>query len=187
MTRIALGMVLLMGVATTLHAEKKEKHPVYDLKMKTLAGKEVSLSKYKGKVLLVVNTASECGATPQYETLQQLHSKYHDRGLEVIGFPCNQFGTQEPGTNDEIAAFCKQNYGVSFDMFAKIDVNGEKATDLFKFLTAKDSGLKNSGPVKWNFEKFLISRDGKLLARFGTSVEPTAPEVVDAIEGALKK
>lgn len=171
----------------TANAEKKEKHPVYGQTMKSLTGKETKLSKYRGKVLLVVNVASECGATPQYDPLQGLHKKYAEKGLAVVGFPCNQFGSQEPGSDSEIASFCKKNYGVDFDMFGKIDVNDEKAAPLFKYLTSKESGLKKTGPIGWNFEKVLISRRGKPVARFGTGVEPDSEEVVKAIEAELAK
>ncbi len=168
-------------------AEKRAKHPIYGQTMKSLTGKDTKLSQFRGKVLLVVNTASECGATPQYEPLQGLHKKYAEKGLAVLGFPCNQFGSQEPGSNTEIAAFCKKNYGVDFAMFGKVDVNDDKAAPLFKYLTSKESGLKKTGPIGWNFEKILISRRGKPVARFGTGVEPNSEEVVKAIEAELAK
>ncbi|MFT4555389.1 MAG: glutathione peroxidase [Planctomycetales bacterium] len=171
----------------TASTEKKAKHPVYGQTMKSLTGKETKLSKYRGKVLLLVNTASECGATPQYDPLQGLHKKYAEKGLAVVGFPCNQFGSQEPGSESEIASFCKKNYGVEFDMFGKVDVNGEKAAPLFKYLTSKESGLKKTGPIGWNFEKILLSRRGKPVARFGTGVEPDSEEVLKAIEAELAK
>ena len=171
----------------TATAEKKSKHPVYGQTMKSLTGKETKLSKYRGKVMLVVNVASECGATPQYEPLQGLHKKYAGKGLAVVGFPCNQFGSQEPGSNAEIASFCKKNYGVDFDMFGKIDVNDEKAAPIYKYLTSKESGLKKTGPIGWNFEKVLISRRGKPVARFGTGVAPDSEEVLKAIEAELAK
>jgi len=167
--------------------EKKAKHPVYGQTMKSLTGKQTKLSKYRGQVMLVVNVASECGATPQYGPLQGLHKKYAERGLAVVGFPCNQFGRQEPGSNAEIASFCKKNYGVDFDMFGKIDVNDEKAAPLYKYLTSKESGLEKTGPIGWNFEKVLLSRRGKPVARFGTGVEPDSEEVVKAIEAELVK
>ena len=187
---------LAMLLATPLaHADKKAadsargKHPIYSQTMKSLTGKKVDLKKYQGKVLLVVNVASECGATPQYGPLQELHKKYGKQGLAVIGFPCNQFGAQEPGTEKEIAQFCQKNYGVEFDMFGKVDVNGEKAAPLFKFLTGKKSGLKGKdlGKVGWNFEKFLISRDGKVIARYRTGTEPNSESVVATIEKELEK
>ncbi|MCA9074533.1 MAG: glutathione peroxidase [Planctomycetaceae bacterium] len=160
-------------------------HPIYSQTMKSLAGADVDLSKYEGKVLLIVNTASECGATPQYEPLQALHAKYKDQGLAVVGFPCNQFGKQEPGTDSEISSFCTENYGVEFDMFSKIDVNGKKAADLYQFLTSDATGLEDTGAIKWNFEKFLVSKDGKVLARYRTKTSPDDPAVISDIEAAL--
>lgn len=193
--QIALGLAMfaVLGLATAHGAEKSkggkkmEKHPVYGQKMKSLTGKTVNLADYKGKVLLIVNTASQCGATGQYAPLQQLHAKLEKKGLAVLGFPCNQFGKQEPGSNEEIGQFCKQNYGVEFDMFAKIDVNGEKASPLYAYLTSEKSGLKKTGPIGWNFEKILIGRNGKPVARFGTGTQPDSPEVVKAIETELAK
>jgi len=155
--------------------------------MKSLTGKSTRLSKYRGKVMLIVNTASECGATPQYEPLQGLHKKYAEKGLAVVGFPCNQFGSQEPGSDTEIAQFCQKNYGVDFDMFSKIDVNEDKAAPLYKYLTSEKSGLKKTGPIGWNFEKILISRKGKPVARFGTGVQPDSDDVIKAIEAELAK
>ena len=192
----ALVAMLCVTLAAQANAEKKGKKKntkkgkvpaVLNHKMKSLTGKNVELSKYQGKVLLIVNTASQCGATPQYEQLQALHKKYAEKGLAVLGFPCNQFGAQEPGEESEIAEFCKQNYGVSFDMFAKIDVNGEKQAPLFKQLTSKEGFAKDPGPVKWNFEKFLVSRDGKVVGRYRTGTQPDAPEVIKALEGELSK
>lgn len=183
-----LASMVLLSAGVTLRAAEPDPagHPIFDAEMVSLAGETVNLSKYKGKVLLIVNTASQCGATPQYADLQNLHERYKDQGLAVLGFPCNQFGAQEPGSDGEIAEFCQENYGVTFDMFSKIDVNGETAAPLYRYLTSKQIGLEDTGRVKWNFEKFLISRDGKPLARFRTSVSPDAPEVTDAIEAALK-
>ena len=171
----------------TASAEQKAKHPIYGQTMKSLTGKDTKLAQFRGKVLLVVNTASECGATPQYDPLQGLHKKYAEKGLAVLGFPCNQFGSQEPGSNTEIATFCKQNYGVDFAMFSKVDVNGEKAAPIFSYLTSEESGLKKTGPIGWNFEKILISRAGKPVARFGTGVEPDSDEILKAIEAELAK
>jgi glutathione peroxidase len=147
----------------------------------------VDLSQYKGKVLLVVNTASECGYTPQYAGLQALHDKYGKQGLAVLGFPCNQFGGQEPGTAAEIAKFCKANYGVTFGMFEKIDVNGKNQAPLYKYLTSQEASSKDPGPVKWNFEKFLIGRDGKVVARYRSKVEPDSGELTGAIQAELAK
>jgi glutathione peroxidase len=169
--------------ATSMSAPAEEKGAkVLDHTMKAIDGKEVNLAeKYKGKVVLVVNVASACGLTPQYKQLEGLQDKYHDKGLAVIGFPCNQFGGQEPGTEEEIVKFCKSKYDVSFDLFSKIDVNGDKAAPIYKQLTAKD------GAIKWNFEKFVIGRNGEIVARFEPKTKPDAPEVVKAIEAELAK
>jgi glutathione peroxidase len=154
-------------------------------KMTSLAGQEVDLAQYQGKVLLIVNVASECGYTPQYKGLQVLYNKYGPSGLKVLGFPCNQFGRQEPGTSEQIAQFCQRNYGVTFDMFEKIDVNGKNQSDLYKYLTSPDTNPKTAGPIQWNFEKFLIARDGTVVARFGSSVAPESRSLVEAIEREL--
>ena len=174
------GAAVAMTSVSVTAEEKSSK--VLDHKMKAIDGKEVNLAeKYKGKVLLVVNVASQCGATPQYKQLEGLQDQYHEKGLEVVGFPCNQFGGQEPGSEEEIVKFCKTKYDVSFDLFTKIDVNGEKAAPIYKQLTAKD------GPIKWNFEKFVIGRNGEVVARFPTATKPDAPEVVKVIEAELAK
>lgn len=162
-----------------------DKAPALEFKMDSLEGKPVELKKYAGKVALVVNVASKCGLTGQYKDLQAVYDKYKDKGLVVLGFPCNQFGTQEPGSSKEISEFCTKNYGVSFDMFSKIEVNGDKACDLYKYLTSQETKPKGAGKVTWNFEKFLIGRDGKVLARFEPRTEPDAPEIIEAIEKAL--
>lgn len=184
-----LTLVMLAAMASLSAAEKSEKKdsPVLSQTMETLSGQKADLSKYEGKVLLIVNVASQCGATPQYEGLQALYEKHKDDGLVVLGFPCNQFGSQEPGSASEISQFCKENYGVSFPMFAKIDVKGENAAPLYKHLTSKEAVPSDAGPVKWNFEKFLVNREGKVVARFRTPVEPNDPEVVAAIEKELAK
>jgi glutathione peroxidase len=144
---------------------------VYDFTAKTLGGKDVSLADYKGQVLLVVNTASKCGFTPQYEGLEKLYENLHPKGLTVLGFPCNQFGAQEPGSADEIGQFCQVNYGVSFPMFAKVDVNGPDAHPLYNYLKHEKSGLFGSR-IKWNFTKFLIDRAGKVIARYAPTTKP---------------
>lgn len=150
---------------------------IYDFEVNTLRGEEESLSKYKGKVLLVVNTASKCGFTPQYKGLQKLHDKFKDRGFNVLGFPSNQFAGQEPGRNDEIAAYCEINYGVTFPMFEKIDVKGNKAHPLFKYLSKEAPGVLGSKRVKWNFTKFLVDQEGHVLKRFAPK---TTPEQIEA-------
>jgi glutathione peroxidase len=156
-------------------------------KMKSPAGQEVDLARYHGKVVLIVNVASECGYTPQYKGLQALYDKYGQSGLMVLGFPCNQFGRQEPGTSEQIAQFCQKNYGVTFDMFEKVDVNGQNQCDLYKSLTSPDTNAKYAGPIQWNFEKFLIARDGTVVARFGSSVAPESKSLVEAIEREIKQ
>ena len=149
---------------------------VYDFSAQRLDGKEEPLANYKGKVLLIVNTASKCGFTPQYEGLEALHRKYNDQGLEVLGFPCNQFGAQEPGNAEEIATFCSTTYDVTFPMFAKIDVNGSDASPLYKFLRNEKRGLAGSTSIKWNFTKFLIDREGNVVNRFGPQDAPASLE-----------
>jgi glutathione peroxidase len=148
---------------------------VYSFSAQTLDGRATSLSDFKGKVLLIVNTASQCGFTPQYAGLESLYRTYKERGLEVLGFPCNQFGSQEPGTAAEIGVFCERNYGVSFPMFGKIDVNGEKAHPLYQFLKKEKPGLLGplgGGAIKWNFTKFLVNRNGRVVARFASTTKP---------------
>jgi len=157
----------------------------FDFKANSLEGKPVALKKFKGKVLLVVNTASNCGFTPQYKGLQALYDKYNAQGLEVLGFPCNQFGAQEPGEAQEIGAFCERNYGVAFPMFEKIDVNGADAHPLFKWLTAEAPGLLGSEAVKWNFTKFLVRRDGTVFKRYAPQASPES--LADDIEKLLKE
>ncbi|MBL8809131.1 MAG: glutathione peroxidase [Planctomycetaceae bacterium] len=157
---------------------------VHEFKMKSIDGKEVELSEYKGKVLLIVNVASQCGLTPQYEQLQALHEKYKDQGVVVIGVPCNQFGAQEPGTEAEIKQFCDSKYKVTFPMMSKVDVNGAKEDPLYKYLK---SNSDKKDPISWNFEKFVVGKDGKVAARFAPRTKPDADEVITAIDSALKK
>jgi glutathione peroxidase len=149
---------------------------IYDFTVKALDGQPKPLADYRGKVLLIVNTASKCGLTPQYAGLEALHRKYAGRGFEVLGFPCNQFGGQEPGDAAEIAQFCSLNYEVSFPMFAKIDVNGPKADPLFKFLKEEKPGVLGTEAIKWNFSKFLIAPDGRVEARFAPTAKPETLE-----------
>lgn len=154
-------------------------------KVTDIDGNEVDLASYQGKVVLVVNVASKCGFTKHYEPLQAVYQKYNEKGLVVLGFPCNQFGGQEPGTEAEIKSFCEDNYSVSFPMFSKIDVNGDNALPLYKYLTSDKLPLKDKGEIKWNFEKFLINKKGEVVARFRTRTSPDDPEVIKAIEAAL--
>ena len=156
---------------------------VYDYNAKTIAGPEQSLSDFKGKVLLIVNVASKCGYTPQYEGLEALYRQYKDQGFEVLGFPCNQFLSQEPGTEQDIVQFCNTTYDVTFPMYRKIDVNGDDAHPLYRHLKSKATGILGSQAVKWNFTKFLVGRDGKVIARFATATKPE--ELKKDIEKAL--
>ncbi|WP_420769114.1 glutathione peroxidase [Parageobacillus thermoglucosidasius] len=156
---------------------------IYEFTAKTIRGKEQSLADYKGKVLLIVNTASKCGFTSQYKELQELYEQYRERGLVVLGFPCNQFGNQEPGTEEEIERFCQVNYGVTFPIFAKVDVNGEQAHPLFRYLTEKAPGVFGTKAIKWNFTKFLIDRNGNVVARFAPQTKPS--ELKSEIEKLL--
>lgn len=160
---------------------------VLDYNMKSLDGKDVNLSQYKGKVVMMVNVASKCGLTPQYKGLEALHEKYGDQGLSILGFPANNFGSQEPGTEAQIKTFCEKNYGVKFDMFSKISVKGDDKAPLYKYLTEQDPVGKTRGDISWNFEKFLIGRDGRVVARFEPKTTPDSPEVVKAIEAELAK
>lgn len=144
---------------------------IYDLHVKTIDDKEIKLSEYKGKVLLIVNTATHCGFTPQYEGLEKLYQKYHKKGLEILDFPCNQFANQAPESNQEIASFCQLHFKTSFQTFAKIDVNGKHAAPLFKYLKKQRRGMLG-GRITWNFTKFLLDREGSVVARFAPSIEP---------------
>lgn len=158
---------------------------VLDHRVETLAGEPYELSELDGKVVLVVNVASRCGMTPQYGPLQELYERYRDRGLVVLGFPCNQFGGQEPGTAEQIEEFCESRYGVTFPMMAKVDVNGGDASPLYAELTSEAATPDDPGAVRWNFEKFLIGRDGTVVKRFRTRVAPDSAEVTAEIEKAL--
>lgn len=159
---------------------------IYDFKLQSLDAKPIDFSKYKGKTLLIVNTASKCGYTKQYAGLQALNEKYAKSGLELLGFPANNFGSQEPGSDSEIGEFCQKNFGVSFQMFSKLSVKGADQAPIFKYLTT-EGNPDLTGDISWNFEKFLISRDGKLVARFKSGVTPDAPELIKALEAELAK
>jgi len=160
---------------------------VHDIDLQTLDGIPATLGDYAGSAILVVNVASECGLTPQYAGLQRLHDRFAERGFTVAGFPCNQFGAQEPGTAEEIGEFCSENYGVTFPMFAKIDVNGPGRHPLYAELTQASDAEGTAGDIQWNFEKFLVGANGDVIARFRPLTEPEAPEVIDAIEAALPR
>jgi glutathione peroxidase len=158
-----------------------------NFKVQSLDGKEVDLGQYQGKVVLIVNVASRCGLTPQYKALEALYQKYNGQGFVVLGFPCNQFNGQEPGTAAEIRQFCTAKYNVTFPLMAKVKVNGEGECDLYKHLKALDAKPKGPGDITWNFEKFIIGRNGEVVARFAPRTTPDAPEVVSAVEKELAK
>jgi len=190
-----LGLTLGLGnfVLSQAQADEKEQDaPAQDrgplgFTVKSITGQDVDLSKYLGNVVLIVNTASKCGNTPQYAPLEQLHEQYAEKGLSILGFPANNFGQQEPGTDEQIEEFCEKNYGVEFDMFSKVSVKGEDICPLYAFLTGEESNPGFDGPIRWNFEKFLISREGKVVARFAPRTAPDAEEVIAAIEAELAK
>jgi glutathione peroxidase len=158
---------------------------LYDFRVKDIDGTERSLADFKGKALVVVNVASKCGLTPQYAALEALYEKYRASGLEVLGFPCNQFAGQEPGSESEIKTFCSTNYQVTFPLFAKLDVNGKKRAPLYAWLTSQATEPDGPGDIQWNFAKFVVDREGQVAARFAPQTTPDAPEVVRAIEAAL--
>ena len=157
---------------------------VYDFEAQTINGESVKLDQYRGQVLLIVNTASKCGFTPQFEGLEKLWQSHGPKGLAVLGFPCNQFGGQDPGANDEIASFCQLNYGVSFPMMAKVDVNGAQASPLYRWLCAEAPGLLGSKAIKWNFTKFLVGKDGQVIRRYAP--QDTPAKLADDVEAALQ-
>ena len=161
-----------------LQSLEKESHmtTIYDFTVDDIEGRPVKLDRYKDKVLLVVNTASKCGFTPQYKGLEALYRKYKDQGLEVLGFPCNQFGSQEPGNEQEIATFCETNYDITFTMFRKVDVNGEGAAPVYRYLKSAKPGLLGTEAIKWNFTKFLVDRGGNVVARFAPNDTPESIE-----------
>lgn len=187
MSKFAIALVLVVSGSMVMAQEKQKVPAALNFKMKSLAGKEVDLAKYQGKVLLIVNVASECGYTPQYKPMQALHEKYSGQGLAVIGVPCNQFGAQEPGSEQQIQAFCDKNYGVKFDMLSKVDVNGPNACGLYQYLTKVSTKPEGPGKIGWNFEKFVIGRNGEVVARFSPGTEPNDPEVLKVIEAELAK
>ena len=188
MLKSMLALVPLFAMAAPLAfgADDKAAGPL-QFTVKDIDGKDFDLSQYKGKVVLMVNVASRCGNTPQYKQLEEMYGKYKEQGFVVLGFPANEFGKQEPGTNEQIKEFCTSTYKVDFPMFSKIVVKGDGQADLYKFLTSKETDPKFAGPITWNFEKFLIGRDGQVVARFTPKTKPDAPAVVKAIEMELEK
>lgn len=185
----------LLTLAMTITSSAIAADTVHEFKMKSLSGEEVDLAQYKGKVLLIVNTASQCGLTPQYEQLQAMHEAYGDKGLAILGFPCNQFGKQEPGSAKEISEFCTKNYGVEFAMFSKINVNtkdGDVQAPLYTYLKTKaplpekdGANPKTKDDIRWNFEKFVVDKNGKVVGRFSPRTKPDAKEVVSLIDQKL--
>jgi glutathione peroxidase len=187
-TLALFGVMVMNRIATADAGAKAQTETPLDEEMQTLDGKTVNLAdKYQGKVVLLVNVASKCGLTRQYEQLEALHEKYGEKGLAIVGVPCNQFKNQEPGSAEEIAQFCKANYGVEFDLLAKVDVNGPDAAPLYKHLTSKETNPEFAGDITWNFEKFLFDRQGQLVARFEPRTTPDSKDVVAAIEAELAK
>ncbi len=182
--KVLLSLLLLFS--TLLFSQTEEDSvSIYDFTVKDIHEQEVPLSNYRGKVLLIVNVASECGFTPQYEGLEKLYESYEDQGLMILGFPCNQFSEQEPGSNKEIFAYCTTTYDVTFDMFAKIDVNGDNAAPLYKYLKSQQSGFLWTESIKWNFTKFLVDREGNVVDRYGSSTKPASIE--NDIKALLEK
>ena len=183
--RLTLSLTLALGLVCTM-ATADDKCDL-DYKVKSIDGKTVDLEDYEGKVILVVNTASQCGLTPHYAGLEKAYQKYKEKGFVVLGFPCNQFGSQEPGTDADIKKFCSTKYKVTFPMFSKVEVNGDDATDFYKNLTSKDLKPTGKGPIGWNFEKFVIDREGHVVGRFASSTAPDDAGLLKVIESELKK
>jgi len=182
MLKTLFSLLLVLSLHT--YAKDTTMKTIYDFKVKTIQGEETTLAQYKGKVMLIVNVASKCGFTPQYEGLEALYKKYKDKGVVVLGFPCNQFGSQEPGTEKEIQNFCSVNFGVTFPMFSKLNVNGDDTHPLYVYLKSEQPGILGSEIIKWNFTKFLVDKSGKVVNRFGSSTKPK--EIEKDIEALLK-
>ncbi|MGV3486164.1 MAG: glutathione peroxidase [Planctomycetaceae bacterium] len=188
MSRFRLSLyAFVFGIAMTSPAFADDHECALNFKVKSIDGQTVDLEDYKGQVVLVVNVASECGLTPQYAGLQKLYDQYKDKGFVILAFPCNQFGSQEPGSEAEIKQFCSTKYNVNFPLFSKIDVNGENAAPIYQYLTSKDAKPVGSGKISWNFEKFLIDRKGQIAGRFSPRTTPSDAELVKAIEAELGK
>ena len=183
---VSLFMLITVGIYFSPADQPKGISPLYNFTVTDIDGNDVTLSEYRGKVLLIVNVASRCGYTPQYEGLQKIFEEYREMGLLVLGFPANNFGNQEPGSDEEIKEFCSLNYGVSFPMFSKISVKGADIHPLYQYLTSEESNPKFAGEISWNFNKFLVDPSGKIIARFDSKDKPESDEVVQAIEKALK-
>ncbi len=176
MVKFIISLLFILTIQPI--AKEHTVQSIYDFKVKTIEGKETTLEPYKGKVMLIVNVASKCGYTPQYEGLEVLYKKYKAKGLVILGFPCNQFSSQEPGSEKEIQNFCRVNFGVTFPMFAKINVNGDKTHPLYRYLKSEQPGFLGTESIKWNFTKFLVDKEGKVVDRFGSSTKPKSLEAV---------
>ncbi len=185
LTIVALFVFLSKTDASNENKGNQMDKNIKQITVKDIDGKDVNLSDYKGKVLLIVNVASYCGYTKQYAGLEEIYKEYKDKGFEILAFPCNQFGEQEPGSNEEIKNFCSSKFDVSFKLFDKIDVNGKDKSPLYSILT--DNEVTGKADIKWNFEKFLIDKDGNVVARYSSKVEPTGKELISAIEKELRK
>jgi len=182
-TKVCVSLLIFI-LPTYTYTKEYNMHSIYEIKVKTIDGKETTLEPYKGKVILIVNVASKCGFTRQYDGLESLYRKYKEKGLVVLGFPCNQFGSQEPGTEKEIQNFCRVNFGVTFPMYSKINVNGEETHPLYRYLKSEQPGILGTEAIKWNFTKFLIDREGNVIKRFGSSATPK--EIEKDIETLLR-
>jgi len=180
-------LMMFVIMSSGLYGEGINMPNIYDYNVEMITGEEVSMDKYQGKVILIVNTASKCGYTPQYEGLENLYQEYKDRDFVVLGFPANNFMNQEPGSNEDIQNFCRINYGVTFPLFSKISVKGKNIHPLYRFLTSKETNPEFAGQITWNFNKFLISRQGEIIGRFGSKVKPQSRKLVDALQKALDK
>ena len=200
MKKILIGAAICVAVSTMAllfvrakdtsadsnSAGKGTAKSMYDFTLKDSKGRDVKLEEFRGKVLMLVNVASRCGYTPQYDGLQKIYERYRGQGFTILGFPANNFGAQEPGTNEEIQEFCRINYGVTFPVFAKISVKGEDKHPLYKYLTERETNPEFAGEIKWNFNKFLVGRDGRIVARFDSGDKPEDAKVTQAIEAALR-
>jgi glutathione peroxidase-family protein len=182
-----LTLIILLVVLIMIQAEEPTTVKIYDFIMNDINENPVNMSEYEGKVILIVNVASKCGFTYQYDGLEKLYETYKDQGLVILGFPANNFLKQEPGSNEEIASFCRLNYGVTFPMFSKISVKGKDIHPLYEYLSSKESGHDFGGKITWNFNKFLISRKGEIINRFGSKVKPEDEKIIQAIEQALNE
>lgn len=178
-------IIILMTFLLIMNIKAVGNMSIYEIEIETITGEQATLADYAGKVIVIVNVASKCGFTGQYEGLQALYEEYKEKGVVVLGFPANNFKKQEPGTNEEIQSFCSLNYGVTFPMFSKISVKGDDIHPLYKYLTSKETNPEHNGEISWNFNKFIIGKDGKILDRFGSMTKPQSKKMKKAIEAAL--